>query len=93
MTMGHATDLPVLVEALQNHDFPYLGVIGSNAKARQLQKGLADAGLSLELQSRFHCPIGLDLGSNHPWEIAVSVAAQLIQVRDQRGETSRSMRH
>jgi xanthine/CO dehydrogenase XdhC/CoxF family maturation factor len=30
----------------------------------------------------FHCPIGIEIGTNHPYEIAVSAIAQLIQTRD-----------
>lgn len=82
MTMGHATDKPILLEILKTRKFPYLGVIGSKAKAAHLKKDIIEAGLPEECQSMYHCPVGLDLGSNHPWEIAVSVAAQLIQVRD-----------
>lgn len=83
MTMGHATDLPVLIEIFKsNRRFPYLGVIGSAAKARRLGKDLEEAGLSPEVKKAFYCPIGLPIGSNHPSEIAVSVTAQLLEVRD-----------
>ncbi|HEY9871105.1 MAG TPA: xanthine dehydrogenase accessory protein XdhC [Candidatus Obscuribacterales bacterium] len=82
MTMGHTTDKPILLEILRTRKFPYVGVIGSKAKAVRLKKDVIEAGLPAELQSAFYCPIGLDIGSNHPQEIAVSVAAQLIQLRD-----------
>ena len=83
MTMGHRTDRPIL-EAIfrQGREFPYLGVIGSKAKRAVLVKELRAAGISAEQATSFHCPIGLDLGSNLPGEIAVSIVAQLIQVRD-----------
>lgn len=82
MTMGHATDLPILAEILRTRTFPFLGVIGSRAKANILKRDLAATGLPDEAMTRFHCPIGLAIGSNHPGEIAVSIAAQLIQERD-----------
>jgi xanthine dehydrogenase accessory factor len=82
MTMGHATDFPILAEILRTKDVPFLGVIGSRAKANVLKKDLLAAGLPDEALDRFHCPIGLPIGSNHPGEIAVSIAAQLIQERD-----------
>jgi xanthine dehydrogenase accessory factor len=82
MTMGHATDLPILAEILRTRDFPFLGVIGSRAKANILERDLVAAGLPDEATRKFHCPIGLPIGSNHPGEIAVSIAAQLIQERD-----------
>ena len=82
MSMGHTTDRPVLIEILRTRRFPYLGVIGSEAKANILRRDLAEAGLSTEAQMQFHCPIGIDVGTNHPYEIALSVIAQLIQTRD-----------
>jgi xanthine dehydrogenase accessory factor len=81
MTMGHTTDRPILVEILRTRDFPYLGVIGSNAKAKRLRGDVLDAGLAEEKTRAFFCPVGLEIGSNHPQEIAVSVAAQMLQVR------------
>jgi len=83
MTMGHSTDLPILLEILKTKQFPYLGVIGSKAKAARIKKDIEEAGLHSSCKDAFHCPIGLDIGNNHPQEIAISVAAQLIQVRDQ----------
>ena len=81
MTMGHTTDKPILLEILRTRTFPYLGVIGSNAKAKRLRQDILDAGLSEELTTAFHCPVGLQIGSNHPHEIAISIAAQMLQVR------------
>lgn len=81
MTMGHNTDLPILLEILRTKQFPYLGVIGSKAKAARIEKDIEEAGLS-SCKDAFYCPIGLDIGNNHPQEIAISVAAQLLQVRD-----------
>lgn len=84
MSMGHATDLPVLLEILRTRHFPYLGVIGSEAKANILRRDIAAAGLPEEAQHAFRCPIGTDIGTNHPYEIALSVIAQLIETRDAR---------
>ena len=81
MTMGHTTDKPILLEILRTRTFPYLGVIGSNAKAKRLRQDILDAGLPPEATKAFLCPVGLDIGSNHPHEIAVSVAAQMLQMR------------
>ena len=82
MTMGHTTDKPILLEILRTRTFPYLGVIGSDAKANILKREIAEAGFPEEAQRAFHCPIGLEIGTNHPYEIALSVIAQLIQTRD-----------
>jgi xanthine dehydrogenase accessory factor len=83
MTKGHSTDTPILVEALRRRsDFPYVGVIGSAAKRGALRRGLVEAGGDAAAFESVHCPMGLDLGTNHPYEIALSIAAQLVQVRD-----------
>jgi xanthine dehydrogenase accessory factor len=82
LTKGHTTDRPILERALRERSFPYLGVIGSEAKAAVLRRELVASGLSAEAVSRFHCPVGLDFGTNHPHEIAVSIAAQLLTERD-----------
>jgi xanthine dehydrogenase accessory factor len=83
MTMGHATDRPVLAEIFrQGRKFPYLGVIGSKAKRSILVRELLAEGFEREQAEAFHCPMGLPLGTNQPGEIAVSVVAQLIQERD-----------
>ena len=84
MTMGHATDLPVLLEILRARRFPYLGVIGSAAKAARLKKDIVEAGLPAERRDDFYCPVGLEVGGNHPVEIAVSIAAQLLGERDRK---------
>jgi xanthine dehydrogenase accessory factor len=82
MTMGHATDRPILRRALTECAFPFIGVIGSDAKAAILRNELAGDGVTPEQAARFHCPVGLPIGSNHPHEIAISIAAQLLMVRD-----------
>lgn len=84
MTKGHRTDFPVL-QALLNRENPvaYIGVIGSDAKAAVLRKELANAGTPAG-PNAFYCPVGMPIGTNHPAEIAVSIAAQLLEVRDRR---------
>jgi xanthine dehydrogenase accessory factor len=83
MTMGHAMDRPILEEIFrQGRRFPFLGVIGSKAKRAVLVKELTVAGIPADQTDTFHCPIGLELGTNQPGEIAISVVAQLIQERD-----------
>lgn len=90
MTMGHATDRPILAEIFrQGRKFPYLGVIGSKAKRAILVRELLAEGFAREQAEAFHCPIGLPLGTNQPGEIAVSVVAQLIQERDRWRAVSR----
>lgn len=82
MSSGHSTDKPVLLEILRTRQYPFLGVIGSRAKANRLKQDIAEAGLPEEAKTAFYCPVGLPFGTNHPQEIAISVAAQLLQERD-----------
>lgn len=84
MTKGHTSDLPILRRALAERDFPFIGVIGSDAKAAILRKELIASGLAPERAAAFRCPVGLPFGTNHPHEIALSIAAQLVTERDRR---------
>jgi xanthine dehydrogenase accessory factor len=88
ISMGHATDRPVVEKILKTReDFAFLGVIGSASKAAAMRKALREAGVPEEKLSRFTCPLGLPVGSNHPWEIAVSITAQLLQLRDSQNKS------
>jgi xanthine dehydrogenase accessory factor len=82
MSKGHATDLPVLREILSTRTPPYVGVIGSQQKASVLRRDLKEQGIAPEKIGSFLCPMGLAIGNNTPAEIAISIAAQLLQVRD-----------
>ncbi|MFA6236664.1 MAG: xanthine dehydrogenase accessory protein XdhC [Bacteriovorax sp.] len=82
VTMGHAFDLPILKEALTEFNFPYIGAIGSDSKARVLKADLLKHGVTENLIASLHCPIGEPFGNNHPAEIAVSIVAQLLTKRD-----------
>lgn len=83
MTQGHATDVPILEAIFRYHpNAPYIGVIGSDVKGLKIRSELRTRGVSDELLSRLRCPIGLPIGGNDPTEIAISVAAELLQIRD-----------
>src|SRR6185295_4541199 len=82
LTKGHASDRPVLARALAGRSFPFVGVIGSGAKAKILRKELVATGLPAKRAGLFHCPVGLPFGNNDPREIALSIAAQLLTERD-----------
>lgn len=82
LTKGHQADRPILHRALAERNFPFIGVIGSDAKAAVLRREMIAEGLPPERAGLFHCPVGLDFGSNHPHEIAISIASQLLSERD-----------
>ncbi len=82
ITQGHSTDLPVLTKILQRPTpLPFVGVIGSAAKRAVLTRELRQAGIPEPRIESLVCPIGLPIGDNSPPEIALSIAAQLLQIR------------
>ena len=72
-------DDPALELALPSPLF-YIGALGSRRTHEKRLERLRAAGLG-ELTGRIHSPIGLDLGGRAPAEIAVSILAEVIQVR------------
>ena len=80
MTRGHLHDADV-ERFLLNTDTGYIGVVGSRRKAQLTRETLLAEGYSRQQLDRIITPIGLDIGSETPAEIAVSIAAQLIQER------------
>ena len=84
MTMGHSTDRPVLSTMFLAGISPaYLGVIGSKSKRGALVRELKSDGIAAEKAESFMCPMGLPIGTNQTGEIAISIAAQLLQRRDE----------
>lgn len=80
MSPGHQHDLEVLCQVLEQKPY-YVGCMGSRKKRAFLWKELERRGFSKEQIEAIRLPIGLDIGGETPAEIAVSVTAQLIQVR------------
>lgn len=56
----------------------YLGVLGSKKKMEKLFADYRAGGIAEEVLQRIHTPIGLDISSQTPEEIAVSIAAEII---------------
>ncbi len=81
MTLGFASD-KVVIRELVDREFKYFGVLGSKAKMATLLKELRDKGFDEAKLSRIRTPIGLPINSRTPDEIAVSIAAEMIQVRN-----------
>ena len=80
LTHDPKLDDPALAAALASPAF-YIGALGSRrTQARRLER-LRDLGLDAAALARVHGPVGLDIGAKSPAEIAVSILAQIIQVR------------
>lgn len=71
----------VLLEALKSPAF-YVGALGSRGNTARRKERLAGFDLSADEIARLHGPVGLDVGSRTPAEIAVSIAAEIVAVRN-----------
>jgi xanthine dehydrogenase accessory factor len=80
VTRGHAHDKAVLAQALRTQA-AYIGMIGSRRKRDAIYQKLLEEGCTPSDLDRVHSPIGLDIGAETPAEIAISIVAELIQVR------------
>lgn len=89
-TRGHQYDLDAVVAALRTNA-AYIGLLGSVRKKAVLFRKLLDAGFREDDLARIVTPVGLSIGAVTPEEIAVSIVAQIIEVRRKRG--SRSVGH
>lgn len=80
VTNSHAYDELVLKHCAQK-DLAYLGAIGSETKTKKILGDLKEAGIPQEAISKIHMPIGLNIGAQTPFEIAVSIMAEIIAVK------------
>lgn len=62
-------------------DAPYIAFVASKVKARKIFAGLGEKGIPAELLNRVKTPAGLDIKAVSPEEIAVSILAEIIQVK------------
>ncbi len=81
MTMGQPGDVRALLGTIED-PYPYIGVMGSEAKLAKIREDLRDEGIDPELFDRVRAPIGLEMTSNTPDEIAVSIAGELLRERE-----------
>ncbi len=79
MSFGYRDDKSVL-KALYKKQFGYIGMMGSKAKVKQLFKELEVEGISKKQIAHVRTPIGVKIGSKTPAEIAVSIAAEIIEL-------------
>jgi xanthine dehydrogenase accessory factor len=82
LTRGHLHDQTVLEAALKTKA-AYIGMIGSRRKRNQVYANLVEKGVSKESLEQVYSPIGLEINSETPAEIAVSIIGEIIRVRAQ----------
>ena len=81
MTFSSALDSLVLSQLIE-HPCRYIGLMASKTKAERIQNTILQKGFSKEQFERVNTPIGLPIKCKSPAEIAVSVAAQIIEARN-----------
>jgi len=74
-------DDPALVHVLRT-PARYIGAIGSRTTNEKRRARLKEQGLSDELLARIHAPIGLNIGSQTPEEIALAIMAEIIAAKN-----------
>jgi xanthine dehydrogenase accessory factor len=69
-----------MLEALNSRAF-YVGAMGSVATSEKRRARLLELGISQTSLDKLHAPIGLDIGSKTPYEIALSIMADVVRHR------------
>lgn len=86
VTRGHLGDTECARRILRR-PYQYFGMIGSKNKVRITRENLLKEGFTENQINTIHAPIGLPLGGQLPEEIAVSILAEIIQVKNERSVT------
>ncbi len=81
VTFSHKSDQMVLRQMLGKR-IKYLGMMGSEMKVKTIFGKLREEGISQEQLDRVYAPIGLTIHSESPEEVAISIAAQIISVKN-----------
>lgn len=81
VTRGHQYD-KVCLEQISKKPHAYIGMIGSRKRTALVKEEVLKNGAPPQVISRIHAPIGLSIGAETPEEIAVAIAAEIIQVKN-----------
>ena len=88
-TRGSNIDVPGLPALLQS-PYGYLGIIGSQKRWLTTRKAVVEKGVTAEQLARVNSPVGLEIKAESPEEIAVSILAEIIMIRN--GGTGKTMK-
>lgn len=83
VTRGHRYD-QVCLEKILNKKHAYIGMIGSRLRIRRVKEVLLEKRCDETVLDQVHAPIGLDIGAETPAEIAVSIMAEIIEVKNKK---------
>ena len=89
LTHDPRLDDMALLTALESRAF-YVGALGSRVNSAKRRERLAELGLPRQAIDRLHGPIGLPIGSHTPPEIALSLMAQIVALKNGQAASSRS---
>ncbi len=81
MTYGYRTDR-IALNALLDKEFKYIGLLGSKSKIIEMFADFKKNGATEEKLQKIHAPVGIQIHSQTPEEIAVSIAAEIIQIKN-----------
>jgi xanthine dehydrogenase accessory factor len=87
-THDHGTDQK-LAELVLARPFRYAALVGSQRKALLTRERCAQKGIAADRIASLVCPAGLDIGAETPEEIALSITAQMVEVRRKAEASSR----
>lgn len=85
VTRGHRFDHECLDAILRKDDYAYVGMMGSRRRTAMLREDLVAEGLPEDKVASLHAPIGLPIAAETPEEIAVSILAEIIKVKNESG--------
>ena len=93
MTQNHELDFVIIRHALERRCFPFIGLIGSQSKKQNFALRLSEQLSDKQLLKQLTCPIGRpDIKGKLPMQIAVSIAAQLMESFSQAQQSEASSR-
>ncbi|MCW7553468.1 xanthine dehydrogenase accessory protein XdhC [Endozoicomonas gorgoniicola] len=94
VTHNHQLDYSIVEATLKHNKSHWLGVIGSETKARRFQQRLGYRGLFTDEQiQHMSCPVGIDaVGGRKPAEIAIAIAGEILSVRNGSRSTQKRKR-
>ncbi len=81
MTTGYRTD-GIVLRKLIDKKFRYLGLLGSKAKVDKMLQELKEEGIDESVIKSINAPVGIQINSQTPEEIAVSIAAEIIKLKN-----------
>lgn len=82
VTPNHDGDKEAL-KSIIGMNLKYIGLMGSSKKSDSIFKHLTDEGINPELFKKVHTPVGIDINAESPEEIAISISAEIIKIKNQ----------